>query len=83
MLYLFGFYGNLRTEAGLEGLFALRFALFTLRVVLANNRSVLTDGRLEVVIGKRRVAILESVLECRQISDISTTMVLMRVHISC
>lgn len=74
-MYLFWLYRNLRVEAGLEGIFALHFTLFALRLVLTNNWSVFTDGCLEIVIRKRRVAVLEGVLECSQISYITTRMV--------
>lgn len=81
-MYLFGLYRNLRVEAGLEGVLALRFTLFALRLLLlANNWSVFTDGRLEVVVGERRIAVLERVLECRQISYMSLHVwLLKRVH---
>lgn len=62
-MYLFGLYCNLRVEAGLKCIFSFRFAFFTLRVILANDGPVVTDGRLEVVVGERRVAVFEGVLE--------------------
>lgn len=71
-MYLFGLYCNIRVEAGLKGIFALHFTLFALSLVLTNNGSVVADGRLEVVIRKRRVTILEGILECTQISPITT-----------
>lgn len=72
-MYLFGLYRNLRVEAGLwKGIFALHFTFFALRLVLANNGSIVADGRLEVVVGKRRVAVFEGVLEGGQISEITT-----------
>lgn len=74
-MYLFGLHSNIRVEAGLKGIFALHFTLFALRLILTDNRSVFTDGRLKVVIGKRRVAVLEGVLECSQISYITTRVV--------
>lgn len=75
-MYLFRLHCNLRVEAGLKGIFALHFTLFTLCVILTNDRSVVTDGRLEFVVGKRRVAIFEWVLEFSQINHINASMVL-------
>lgn len=62
-IYLFGLYGDLRVEAGLEGVSALHLTLLTLSVVLAHDGAVFTEGGLEVIIRERRVAILEWVLE--------------------
>lgn len=67
-MYLFGLNRNLRAEAGLKGIFAVNFTLFALRLVLVGNWSIFTGGRLEVVVGKRWVAVLERVLERSQLN---------------
>lgn len=75
-MYLFGLYCNLRVEAGLKCIFDICFTIFALHLVLANNWSIVTDGCLEVIIGKRRVAIFERVLQCSQISLVTEHMVI-------